>query len=137
MKEIFLGFRKFILRGNAVDLAVGVMIGAALGAVVNSLVKDVFTPFISALAKLPDFSDWTFEINGSLISFGNFLNNLISFFVTAFAIYFFVVVPINKLLDKVKSGEAPKDPTTKKCSECLSEIPIGAKRCSFCTQSVS
>jgi len=137
MKNILEGFKKFIIRGNAVDLAVGVMIGAALGSVVNSLVKDVFTPFVSALAKIPDFSNYSFELGDSVINFGIFLNNLISFFVTAFAIYFFVVVPMNKFLDKVKRGETPKDPTTKKCSECLSEIPIGAKRCSFCTQIVN
>lgn len=137
MKNILEGFKKFIVRGNAVDLAVGVMIGAALGSVVNSLVKDVFTPFISALAKVPDFSNLSFKIGESVINFGIFLNNLISFFVTALAIYLFVVIPMNKFLDKVKRGEAPKDPTTKKCGECLSEIPIGAKRCSFCAQPVN
>jgi large conductance mechanosensitive channel len=130
------GFKKFILRGNAVDLAVGIMFGAALGAVMNSLVKDVLTPLISSIFKIPDFSDLVFTIGGSRISYGEFLNSLISFFVIAFSVYFFVVIPLNKFLDKVKKGEAPQDPTTKKCSECLSNIPLEAKRCSYCTQIV-
>lgn len=136
MQKTILGFRKFILRGNAVDLAVGIMFGAALGAVINSLVKDVFTPLISAFFRVPDFSGLAFVVREVSINYGNFLNNLVSFVVIAFSVYFFVVVPVNKFLDKVKKGETPPDPTTKKCQECMSDIPISAKRCSFCTQPI-
>lgn len=126
-------FKQFLLRGNVVDLAVGVVVGAAFGNVVNSLVKDILTPFISAIAKVPDFSYLVFTINGSKFMYGNFLNILISFLLISVTIFFFVVKPINLLVSKSKK-EAPLDPTTKKCSECLSEIPIQAKRCSHCAQ---
>ncbi len=127
------GFKKFILRGNAVDLAIGVVIGASFGTVVNSLVKDILTPFISAIFKSPDFSGLSFTINGSNFMYGNFINSLISFLIVAFAVYFFVVIPMNKLVEYTKRNKKTEDPTTKKCSECLSEIPIDAKKCAFCT----
>ena len=127
------GFKQFILRGNVVDLAVGVVIGAAFGKIVESLVKDVLTPLIGAIAKLPDFSGLYFTINESKFMIGDFINALISFLIVAFAIYFFVVVPINKLIAKSKGKQTPIDPTTKKCPECLSEIPKEAGRCAFCT----
>ena len=126
------GFKQFILRGNVVDLAVGVVIGASFGTVVNSLVKDLLTPFISAIFKAPDFSGLSFTINGSSFMYGNFLNSIIAFLLVAIAVYFFVVTPINTLISKTRK-EKPLDPTTKKCTECLSEIPIEAKRCAFCT----
>jgi large conductance mechanosensitive channel len=126
------GFKQFILRGNVVDLAVGVVIGASFGAVVTALVANVITPLISAIIKAPDFSDLAFTINGSKFMYGNFLNALISFLIVAAVIYFFVVVPINTLIARTKR-EAPLDPTTKKCPECISEIPIQAKRCAYCT----
>lgn len=125
------GFKQFILRGNVVDLAVGVVIGASFGTVVNSLVKDILTPFIGAIIKTPDFSGLSFAINGSNFMYGNFINALIAFLIVAIAIYFFVVTPINTLISKTKK-EAPLDPTTKKCPECLSEIPLEAKKCAFC-----
>jgi large conductance mechanosensitive channel len=118
------GFKAFILRGNAVDLAVGVVVGAAFGSIVTALVKDLITPFIAALVKAPDFSGIFFTIHGSRFLIGDFLNALISFLIIACTVYFFVVLPLNKLI--------PKPTTTKKCPECLSEIPIGAKRCSHC-----
>jgi len=130
------GFKQFILRGNVVDLAVGVVIGASFGAVVNSLVKDILTPFISAIFKAKDFSGLMFTINGSSFMYGNFINAVISFLIVAFSIYFFVVTPINTLISKTRK-EKPLDPTTKKCPECLSEIPIDAKRCAFCTSNLS
>jgi len=103
------GFRDFILRGNVVDLAVGVVIGAAFGAVVTALVKDLLTPFIAAVAKQPDFSKLLFTINGSQFLYGDFLNALLSFLIVAAAIYFFVVLPVNKLLARFKgTPEAPK-----------------------------
>lgn len=129
------GFKQFILRGNVVDLAVGVVIGASFGTVVNSLVKDILTPFISAVFKAPDFSGLSFAINGSNFMYGNFINSLIAFIIVAAAVYFFVVTPINTLISRTRK-EKPLDPTTKKCTECLSEIPIEAKRCAHCTSTL-
>lgn len=129
------GFKQFILRGNVVDLAVGVVIGAAFGAVVNALVKDLLTPFIAALIKQPDFSSLVFMINGSKFMYGEFLNALISFLIVAIAVYFFVVAPINYLTSKMKK-EAPADPTDKKCPQCLMNIPKDARKCAFCASEV-
>src|ERR1700758_423000 len=125
------GFKQFLLRGNVVDMAVGIVIGAAFGTVVNGLVKDLLTPFIAALVKQPDFSAFTFTINGSKFLYGEFINALLSFLIIASAVYFFVVLPMNALLARMRK-EPPADPTTKKCPECLSEIPIAARRCAFC-----
>ena len=133
--KLISGFKQFILRGNVVDLAVGVVIGAAFNNVVNALVKDVLTPFVGAIAKVPDFSKLQFTLNGSMFAYGDFFNNLISFILVAAAIYFFVVLPVNALISRARH-EKPADPTTKKCPECLSEIPIGAKKCAFCTSTV-
>lgn len=132
---MFKEFKKFLLRGNVVDMAVGVIIGAAFGTVVNALVAGILTPCVSAIVKVPDFSTYTFTINGSTFLIGYFLNALISFVLVAFAIFFFVVKPMNIVteINKKKDGEAP---TTKTCPECLSEIPLEAKRCSHCTQIV-
>jgi large conductance mechanosensitive channel len=129
-------FKQFLLRGNVVDLAVGVVIGAAFGSIVTALVTDILTPFIAAIAKVPDFSGLSFTINGSNFMYGHFINALISFLLIASAIFFFVVKPINMLIARSKKGN-PIDPTTKKCPECLSEIPIEAKRCSHCTQVIN
>ena len=126
------GFKQFLLRGNVVDIAVGIVIGAAFGAVVTGLVKDLLTPFIAAIVKVPDFSGLNFSLNGSKFAYGDFLNVLLSFIIIAAAVYFFVVVPVNALIARARK-EPPADPTTKKCPECLSEIPIGARRCAFCT----
>ncbi len=127
------GFRDFVLRGNVVDLAVGVVIGAAFGTVVSAFVKDLLTPLIAAIAGKPDFSALTFEINGSKFLIGDFVNALISFVLVAAAVYYFVVLPVTALMARVRRGEVPPDPTTRKCAECLSDIPIGARRCAFCT----
>jgi len=129
-------FKQFLLRGNVVDLAVGVVIGASFGAVVNTLVTDLLTPLISALAKVPDFSGLAFTINDSRVTYGKFLNALISFVLVATAIFFAVVKPMNLLISRARKQE-PIDPTTKKCTECLSEIPLAATRCSFCTQVIA
>jgi len=115
---------------------VGIVIGAAFGAVVTGLVKDLLTPFIAAIVKQPDFSALTFTINGSKFLYGDFVNALLSFLIVSAAVYLFVVLPINALVARMKK-EPPADPTTRKCPECLSEIPIGARRCAFCTSSVS
>jgi large conductance mechanosensitive channel len=134
--KIIHGFKQFILRGNVVDLSVGVVIGAAFTGLVNSIVKDLLTPFIGAIAKVPDFSGLKFTINGSQFFYGNFLNIFISFVIVAATVYFFVVLPVNTLIAKTKREEKQSEPTTKKCPECLSEIPLEAKRCAYCTTRV-
>jgi large conductance mechanosensitive channel len=130
------GFKNFIMRGNVIDLAVGVVIGGAFGTVVNSLVADIMTPFIGAIFKSPDFSGLFFTINSSKFMYGNFLNALIAFIIVAVSIYFFVVTPLNAVMAKTKK-EAPVEPNTKPCGECLSEIPRAARRCSHCASLVS
>jgi large conductance mechanosensitive channel len=131
------GFKQFILRGNVVDMAVGVVIGAAFASVVGALTKDLLTPLIAAIVKAPDFSGLVFTLNGSKFLYGDFLNTLISFVLVAAAVYFFVVTPINALVTRMRKAPAPADPTTKKCPECLSEIPIDARRCAHCAQPVA
>ncbi len=117
-----------------VDLAVGVVIGAAFGTVVNALVKDFLTPLIGAIAKTPDFSKLVFEINGSKFMYGELINAVIAFLLVAVSVYFFVIVPMNTLLARMNRSAVPADPTSKKCTECLSEIPLAAVRCAHCTQ---
>lgn len=129
-------FKQFLLRGNVVDLAVGVVIGAAFGSVVTALVKDILTPLIAAIAKVPDFSGLYFTLNGSQFMYGDFTNAVISFLLVASAIFFFVIKPMN-LLISYSHKEPPADPQIKKCPECLSEIPIDAKRCAHCAQIVA
>jgi large conductance mechanosensitive channel len=131
------GFRQFILRGNVVDMAVGVVIGAAFASVVGAFTKDLLTPLIAALVGKPDFSAITFTVNGSVFALGDFINALLAFLLVAAAVYFFVVTPINALVARMRKAPAPADPTTKKCPECLSEIPIDARRCAQCGQPVA
>ncbi len=133
---MFQGFKTFLFRGNVADLAVAVVIGAAFGAVVNSLVVNIVTPIIAALVGQPDFSSIQFTLNGTPIMVGAFLNAVIAFVLVAMAIYLFLVAPMNAWTARQKRGEAPADPTSKKCPECVSEIPIAAKRCAFCAQPV-
>ena len=126
------GFRSFILRGNVVDLAVGLVIGAAFGAVVTALVKDIITPIIGAIGGTPDFSQLTFTINGSQFFYGDFINALLSFLIIAAAVYFIVVIPMNKMMAKYKpTAEAPPPP--KEFPHCRSPLPDAATRCAFCT----
>ncbi len=127
------GFKQFLLRGNVVDLAVAVVVGAAFGAVVAAFVKDLLTPLIAALVGKPDFSAFYFDVNGSRFLYGDFINAALAFLLVTAAVYFFVVLPINTLIQRYRKAPAPADPTTKKCPECLSEIPIAARRCAFCT----
>jgi large conductance mechanosensitive channel len=124
------------MRGNVVDLAVAVVIGAAFGGVVDALVKDLLTPIIAAIVGKPDFSAIQFTVNGSQFLIGAFINAVLSFVFVAAAIYFFVVTPMNMINERRKRGEAPADPTTKTCPECLSEVPIAARRCAHCTQPI-
>src|ERR1700757_1870452 len=130
------GFKKFILRGNVVDMAVGVVIGAAFGGVVGSLTKGLLTPFIGALVKLPDFSNLKYEIRGSTFLVGDFINAIISFLLIAAAVYFFVVLPVNWLMARMHKDEPTAAPTTRKCPESLSDIPLEANRSSPCTEAV-
>jgi large conductance mechanosensitive channel len=131
------GFKQFLLRGNVIDLAVAVVIGGAFGAVVTALVKDLLTPLIAAIVGKPDFSAIKFTVNGSIFLIGDFINGVVSFVMIAAAIYFFVVVPVNSIMARARRGQAPPDPTTKQCPECLSTIPIQARRCAFCTSLLS
>jgi large conductance mechanosensitive channel len=130
-------FKKFILRGNVVDLAVAVVIGAAFTAIVTALVKDLITPLIAALIGEHDFSKLYFTMNGSKFMYGDFLNALISFVLIATVVFFLVIVPINKLVTFSQRNKTSDDPTTKKCPECLSEVPIKATRCAFCTSKLA
>ena len=132
---MFKDFKKFILRGNVVDLAVAVVIGAAFGAVVMGLVKDLITPLIAAIGGQPDFSRLSFTINNSKFLYGEFLNAIISFLILASVIFFFVVNPLNKLMAKAKPSDEIEKPSERECPECLSGIPAAAKRCKYCTAS--
>jgi large conductance mechanosensitive channel len=131
------GFKQFILRGNVIDMAVGVVIGAAFAGVVGSFTKDILTPFVAAIVGKPDFSYIGFTIGSTAFPVGDFINALVSFLLIAAAVYFFVVTPVNALVARMRKAPAPADPTTKKCPECLSEIPVDARRCSHCTQPVA
>ena len=129
-------FKAFILRGNVLDLAVAVVIGVAFTAVITALVTDLITPLVAAIFGSHDFSSLTFTVNNSMFRYGAFLNALLAFVLVAAALFFFVVVPANALVQRARREPTP-DPTTKKCPECLSEIPIEARRCAFCTTQLS
>ena len=131
------GFRDFVLRGNVVDLAVAVILGAAFNAIVTSLVGDVLNPLIAATVGKPDFSGVVLHVGGGAIKVGNFFNAVVSFVIVAAVVYFAIVLPTNALLARLKKPEAPAAPTTKPCPECLSEIPLAAKRCAHCAQLVA
>lgn len=128
-------FKQFLLRGNVVDLAVGIVVGVAFAGVVQAAVKDLLTPLIAAIFGEPDFSQLTFTINGSVFRYGDFLNAAIAFVTVAFVVFFFVVKPVNALVSLSHRRETP-EPNTRKCPECLSEIPVDARRCAFCTVEV-
>jgi large conductance mechanosensitive channel len=129
---MFKGFRDFILRGNVVDLAVAVVIGAAFGQVVGSIVKNLITPLIGLIGGAPDFS----AIRTGPLLWGNLLNDILTFLVLSAVVYFLVVAPVNRLLARLKPSE-PKPQSTRKCPECLSDIPAAARRCAFCTAQVA
>ena len=126
-------FKDFLLKGNLIEVAVALVLALALTAVVTSLVEDLITPLIAALFGQPDFGGLTFEINDSVFRYGEFLNAVIAFVLIGAVLFFFVVKPVNMLEERRKSGE---DPTTRECPECLSEIPVGARRCAHCTSVV-
>jgi len=131
------GFRDFILRGNVVDLAVAVILGAAFNAIVTSLVSDVLNPLIAATIGKPDFSGVVVNIGSGHIKIGNFLNAAISFLIIASVVYFAIVLPLNHLMARLKKPEADAPSTLKTCPECLSEIPLAARRCAHCAQPVA
>jgi large conductance mechanosensitive channel len=124
-------FKQFLLRGNVVDLAVGIVIGAAFGALVTAFVKDMITPIVAAIIGKPDFSALSFTINGSTFNYGDFLNVLIAFVSIAAAVFFFVVRPVNALMRRRKTQLDPESETAP-CPDCLSEIPMLARKCAFC-----
>lgn len=128
------GFRDFVLRGNVVDLAVAVVVGVAFTAVVTALVTDIINPLIAATVGKPDFSYLVANVNGGVVKYGLFFNALISFLIICAAIYFGVVMPLEKLLARFKK---PVPTATKACPQCLSDIPTAATRCSHCTQLVA
>jgi large conductance mechanosensitive channel len=129
-------FKQFLLRGNVVDLAVGIVIGAAFATLVEALVADLITPLIAAVFGQQDFSALKFTVNGSEFRYGHFLNALLAFVLVAFVVFFFVVRPVNTLMSISKHRESP-DPSTRKCPECLSDIALQARRCAFCTAEVA
>ena len=130
------GFRDFILRGNVMDLAVAVIIGAAFGKIVGSLVSDIINPLIGATVGKPNFGFLVIRMGNGVITIGNFINAVIEFVIVAAVIYFVFVLPMNSLLARLKKPEAPAEPATKPCPECLSEIPLAARRCAHCAQPV-
>jgi len=134
--QILKDFQQFLLRGSVVDLAVGVVIGVAFAAVVTALVGDLLTPLIAAIFGSHDFSALTFTIHGSRFLYGAFINAVVAFVTIAAVVFFFVMRPVNALVARRRT-EPPADPTTRKCPECLSEIPVEARRCAFCTSEVA
>ncbi len=124
------GFKKFLLRGNVVDLAVGLVVGAAFGTVVQAVVRGIVSPLIGALGGNPDLSAWTVTVAGARLLVGEVLNALISFVIIAAVVYFLVVLPVNKLMDRYRPE--PQPAPTKDCPECLSAIPQDARRCRDC-----
>ena len=136
MPQLLKEFREFILRGNLVDLAVAVVIGTAFIAVVAAFVKDIVTPLIAAIGGKPNFSSLAFTINGSRFAYGDFINALISFVIIAAVLFFFVIKPVNVLMARLRT-EPPVDETVRACPECLSDIPVKARRCAFCTAQVT
>ena len=136
-KGILAEFKEFILRGNVVDLAVAVVVGAAFGAMVSALVRDVMTPLIAAIFGKPDFSNLTFTIHDSKFLYGDFINSVITFVSIALVVFFFVVKPLNFMMERRRRGEGDEETDDRPCPECLSTIPKEAKRCAFCTAEVT
>jgi large conductance mechanosensitive channel len=128
-------FKEFLLRGNLVDVAVGIVIGVAFAALVTALVSDLITPLIAAIGGNTDFSGLSFTIHKSHFLYGAFINALIAFLVIAAVIFFLVVRPVNALLARRKT-EPPVDEQTRQCPQCLSEVPVLARRCAFCTSEI-
>jgi large conductance mechanosensitive channel len=124
------GFRRFVLRGNVIELAVAVVVGVAFANVVAAVVKGIITPFIGIFGGVPDFASLSFTVNNSRFMIGDFINVVLTFLITAAVIYYFVVVPYTRLIERL---EQPSAPATRECPECLSKVPAGARRCAFCS----
>ena len=135
MKDIITGFKAFLLRGNLIEIAVAFVIAAAFLAVVNSLVTNLFTPIIALIIGEPSLGTATFDIGDAVFFYGQFIDDLIQFIAIAFAVYFFVVVPYQKITERMKRGE-DAEATTKVCPECVSTIPLEARRCPNCTSQI-
>lgn len=133
---MFEEFKKFIMKGNVVDLAVAVVVGTAFGAVVTSLVSDLITPLLGAIGGQPDFSSLSFTINNSQFMYGSFINAVLSFLIISAVIFFLIVRPLNKLQERAASRKTPEDPTEKKCPHCLSDVPKDATKCKFCASAI-
>ena len=133
MSKILKGFKDFILRGNAVELAVGFVIGAAFNTMIQAIVKDLLTPFIGIFTKTPEFSGLSFSINSSIFRIGDLVNAVVSFLLIAVAIYFFVILPMNAFF-AVKTTKREEKSSIRKCPECLSDVPVAARRCAHCSQ---
>ena len=133
MKEILIGFRSFLLRGNIVELAVAFIIAGAFAAVVTSMVTNIFTPIIALIIGEPSLGSATFSIGDAVFLYGQFIDDVIKFLAIAAAVYFFVVVPYTQITERMKRGEVEPEATTKVCPECISTIPIEARRCPACT----
>jgi large conductance mechanosensitive channel len=131
------GFRDFVLRGNVMDLAVAVIIGAAFGKIIGSLVSDIINPLIGATVGKPNFGFLVIHMGNGVITIGNFINAVIEFVIVAAVIFFIFVLPVNALMARMKKPEASAGPTTKPCPECLSDIPLAARRCAHCSQPVA
>jgi large conductance mechanosensitive channel len=130
-------FKKFIIRGNMVDLAVAVVVGGAFGSIVTALVKDLITPLIAAIGGKPNFESLHFTLNGSTFLYGDFINALVSFLIIAAVVFFLVVKPVNHVLGRLKPDDDVDAPAEKKCKFCLSAIPAEARICKFCTNKVA
>jgi large conductance mechanosensitive channel len=130
-------FRAFLLHGNVVDLAVGVVVGVAFSGVVTALVKDLITPLIAAIGAEPNFGTLAVQLNRSRILYGDFINALLSFLIVAAVVFFFVILPVNRLVRIAERGRQPAPPSTRECPECLSRVPLRARRCAFCTSPIA
>lgn len=135
--EMLSDFKKFIMRGNVVDLAVAVVVGSAFNSFVQGVVKDIITPLIAAMGGKPNFESLSFKVHDSVFMYGDVLNLLISFLIIAIVVFFMVVQPINKLRAIATRSKTPTEPTDRKCPECLSAIPKAATRCAFCTAKIT
>ena len=137
MRRLVTEFRQFILRGNVVDLAVGIVIGVAFTGVVQGLVRDLINPIIAMLFGKPDFSKFHFTINHAVFAYGDFINRVITLLIIGIAVFFLVIKPVNLMIDRFRLSPASPSPATKTCPDCFTDIPAKARRCPNCTSELS
>jgi large conductance mechanosensitive channel len=137
VRSLLREFRQFILRGNVVDLAVGIVIGVAFTGVVQGLVRDLINPLIAMLFGKPDFSKFHFTINHAVFAYGDFINRALTLLIIGAAVFFLVVKPVNLMIDRFHLSPAPSSPATKTCPDCFTDIPAKASRCPNCTSELS